>query len=96
MSTRIRYIPSRSDTNAILVSTQFFMSASGIAYRVYLNMMDNTYEIRQESNDAVASTGTGKSGAGLKSAAKRALVTLGVAFSNEKRGLADESEEDAA
>lgn len=95
MSKRIRYFNERTDTNSLLVSAKTF-NVGSVEYKVFLNTIDMTFDVKNAVTGEVASHGTGKSESNLKLKAKKALVVLGYVFEGETRNSSDEAEDTAA
>lgn len=86
MSVRIRYV--KTEENNIFESLRIFVSSiNGARYKVFLDLNDFTFKIRNENTK----TFTVKGGEDinnlnvLKRAAKRHLAKLGVEFNDENR-----------
>lgn len=91
MSSRIRYVSVASDTNICLESHQEFTGSGGVQYKVFLYPSEGTWEVKSNATTVVAS-GNGSGPAALKTAAKKALKTLGVSFSSETRKTSSPTE----
>jgi len=94
MSARIRY--TNTDKEGILESNNIFVSQqTGARYKVFINIIDKTFRIRNElSKLNIVMGGEGINNLNvLKRAAKRSLEKLGVNFKDEMRrrsfGLCD-------
>jgi hypothetical protein len=80
METRIRY----SRVGNTLTSNRTF-EVNGSKVQVTINLEAHTYEIKNVATGEVLKTGKEKTPAYVKKAAKSAMHSLGMAFSNEKR-----------
>lgn len=96
MNTRIRYVSARGDTNSQLVSLNGYTGATGETYSIYIDTLNMTYQITHFGTENIVLHGNGKTVAQLKSKSKKAIMSLGVVFENEKRTKVGTAEETAA
>lgn len=86
MSSRIRY--TETDNPGILESVKIFISSqTGARYKVFLNLNDFSFRIRNENTktNTIMKQGGITNLNVLKRAAKRSLEKLGVKFDDESR-----------